>query len=181
MDAILTGIGTVVADDPRLTARPSGPRTATRIVLDSQCRLSSDSQLVRTATEVPVLVVTTASAPVERIESLKKSGVEVLVATCTPQGHPDLHELVRELGRRRMTNVLLEAGGTVLGSFFDARLVNEVHAFVAPVLVGGLKASSPVAGTGVDPMANAWHLDQPRIQVLAGDVYVNGFIATTSE
>lgn len=179
MDAILTGIGTVLADDPLLTARPSGPRVATRIVLDSHCRLSGEFQLVRTAREVPVLVFTTDQAPDGQIEFLRQSGVEVMVVARTTTGHPVLHEVVRELGRRRMTNVLLEAGGKIMGSFFDAKLVNEVHAFIAPVVVGGCPAPSPVAGIGVDLMANSMRLDHPQIQVLDGDTYVNGFVAAT--
>ena len=176
MDAIVTSIGTVIADDPLLTARPAGSRIATRIVLDSTCRIPCGSQLVRTASTVPVIVVTTEFAPSDRIEALRQAGVEVLVIVATANKRPDLQELARELGRRRMTNVLLEAGGQVLGSFFDERLVNEVHAFVAPLLVGGAGAPSAIAGTGVDLMGNAMRLDQAAIQVLDGDLYMHGFI-----
>ena len=185
MDAIVTGIGTVIADDPLLTARPAGPRIATRIVLDSACRTPCTSQLVRTAGTVPVIVVTTEFTPdrvellqqADRIEVLRQAGVEVLMVACDPNLRPDLREVMRELGRRRMTNVLLEAGGQVLGSFFDESFVNEVHAFVAPVIVGGQAAPSPIRGVGVDLMANASRLDQTSIQVLDGDVYIHGFMA----
>ncbi len=176
MDAIVTGIGTVIADDPLLTARPSGPRLATRIVVDSLCRIPVTSQLVRTARDVPVVVVTTGFAPTDRIEALQQASVEVLVIASTSNHQPDLQELARELGRRRMTNVLIEAGGKLLGSFFDQRLVNEVHAFIAPLLVGGLGAPTPLAGTGVDLMSNAARLEQTEIQVLDCDVYVHGLI-----
>lgn len=174
MDAIVTGIGTVIADDPLLTARPAGPRTATRVVLDSKCRLSIDSQLVRSALGVPLLVMTTEFAPQERIETLRQSGVEVLVVAASPQRQPDPLEVAHELGRRRMTNVLLEAGGQILGSFFDHGLVNEAHAFIAPKLIGGQHAPSPIGGTGIGAMSRALQISSSDIQILDGNVYVHG-------
>jgi diaminohydroxyphosphoribosylaminopyrimidine deaminase/5-amino-6-(5-phosphoribosylamino)uracil reductase len=76
-----------------------------------------------------------------------------------------------------MTNILIEAGGKLVGSFFDQRLVNEVHAFIAPLLAGGHGAPSPIAGTGVDVMGNAFRLQNPEIQLLEEDVYVRGVMA----
>lgn len=181
MDAIVTGIGTVLADDPLLTARPAGPRQATRVVLDSTCRIPLTSKLVQTASEVPVLVIMSPAAPADRIAPLQAAGVEVLAMPINPAGQPDLHELVREFGRRRMTNVLIEAGGQVMGSFFDQQLINEVHAFIAPTLAGGEAAPSPLAGSGVDLMAHAQRLGQPEVQVLDGDVYVHGVMRATGQ
>lgn len=174
MDAIVTGIGTVLADDPQLTARPAGLRQATRIVLDSACRIPLSSKLVQTAREAPVLVVASSSAPAMRIAALQAAGVEVLATPLTLEGQLDLYALAEELGRRRMTNVLIEAGSQVLGSFFDQCLINEVHVFVAPILAGGNSARSPLAGSGVDLMADASRLDHHDVQVLDGDVYVHG-------
>jgi diaminohydroxyphosphoribosylaminopyrimidine deaminase/5-amino-6-(5-phosphoribosylamino)uracil reductase len=181
MDAIVTGIGTAVADDPLLTARPAGPRTAARVVLDSQCSLSIDSQLVRSALGVPLLVITTEFAPHDRIENLRQSGVEVLVVAASAQRQPDLLEVARELGRRRMTNVLVEAGGQVLGSFFDHGLINEVHAFIAPKLVGGQSAPSPIGGVGIGAMTRALQVGSPDIRTLDGDVYLHGDIMSPAD
>ena len=180
MDAILTGVGTALADDPQLTARPAGPRIATRIVLDSLCRLSIDSRLVRTAKDVPVLVATTEFAPTQRVDALRHAGVEVLQIAGTTQRHPDPLELARELGRRRMTNVLIEAGSQVLGSFFDLGLINEVHAFIAPSLIGGRDAPTPIGGAGLENMASAVRLEQTAFQELDGDFYIHGFTTSPS-
>lgn len=174
MDAIITGIGTVLADDPLLTARPPGPRVPLRIVLDSTCRLPLDSQLVRTATTVPVMVVTTESAAPDKMNSLRQAGVEVLPLAADARQRPSLLDLLRELGRRRMTNVLIEAGGHVIGDFLDQRLINEVHAFVAPKLTGGQNALSPIGGTGIDLMSQAITLRDTEVQTLNGDIYVRG-------
>jgi len=167
VDGVLVGIGTALADNPRLTARPAGPRLATRVVLDRRARLPLDSLLVTTAREVPVLVVTSADAPSERVELLREAGCEVLVAS--------LPELLAELGRRRWTNLLVEGGAEVLGSFLDGGLIDEAHVFVAPKLFGGADAPGPVAGTGVARVGLAWTPAGSRVELLDGDVYVHAW------
>jgi diaminohydroxyphosphoribosylaminopyrimidine deaminase/5-amino-6-(5-phosphoribosylamino)uracil reductase len=173
MDGILVGIGTALADDPQLTARPPGPRTATRLVLDSHARLSPDSVLVRTARDTPTLVATTADLPAERAAALEAAGCEVLRLP-SPGGKPDVAALLAELGRRRWTNLLVEGGGEVLGSFRDAGLIDEVHVFIAPRLAGGAAAPGPVGGLGVDRIAEALSLGGWDVEELAGDVYLHG-------
>lgn len=174
MDGILVGIGTVLADDPLLTARPAGPRTATRIVLDSRARLPLNSKLVQTARQLPVLVCTTRNAPPDRIAALRAAGVEVLTVPADPQQRPDLTACLRELGNRQMTNLLVEGGGTILGDFFDARLIDEVHAFIAPRLIGGRGAPSPLGGTGLETPELCSSLENLLIETLEGDVHVSG-------
>ena len=174
MDGILVGIETALADDPALTARPAGPRTATRIVLDSNARLPLDSQIVRTAAETPVIVVTSETAPLLRRQRLRDAGAEVLVFDPDSTGHPDVSVLALELARRRMTNVLIEGGSRVLGSFFDARLIDEVHAFIAPKLVGGDLASSAISGLGLERIPDQASLDQMITEILDDNIYIHG-------
>src|SRR5262249_12113407 len=104
MDAIIVGVGTALADDPLLTARPPGPRTAVRVVLDGAARLPTTGQLARTAREVPVLVATTGRAPADRLAALEASGCEILAFP--GPGPVPIVPLVEEFGRRGMTNVL---------------------------------------------------------------------------
>jgi diaminohydroxyphosphoribosylaminopyrimidine deaminase/5-amino-6-(5-phosphoribosylamino)uracil reductase len=125
--------------------------------------------------------MTTEFAPAERIENLRQAGVEVLIVAASSQRQPDLSEVARELGRRRMTNVLIEAGSQVLGSFFDHNLVNEVHAFIAPKLVGGHGAPSPIGGIGIGAMTRALHVGATEVQILDGDVYLRGDVALPAE
>lgn len=185
MDAIIVGAGTASADDPLLTARPPGPRTPTRIVVDAQGKLGTDSQLAQTARETPVLLATTSAADASRLHTLEQLGVEVLhcePADSSRRDKPggsqsvDLTALLAELGRRRMTNVLVEGGGALLGSFFDTELIDEVHVVIAPKLVGGSEAVTPVGGTGLDQVPELSQLDAPSITLLGDDVYVNGRI-----
>jgi diaminohydroxyphosphoribosylaminopyrimidine deaminase/5-amino-6-(5-phosphoribosylamino)uracil reductase len=174
-DAILVGVGTVLADDPLLTARPSGPRVATRIVLDSLARTPVDSQLVRTARQSPVMVVCTPQAPADRVAALSDLGVEVLqLAGESDMARPSLRRLLAELGQRHMTHLLLEGGAGLLGSAFDEQLVDECHVFIAPCVIGGERALSPIGGQGAEMMKDVRRLLHPHWEQLGSDVYVRG-------
>jgi diaminohydroxyphosphoribosylaminopyrimidine deaminase / 5-amino-6-(5-phosphoribosylamino)uracil reductase len=175
VDAILVGIGTALADNPSLTARPPGPRVATRIVLDSAARLPMDSTLVQTAREVPTLVVTAAGKDLPAVERLRELGCEVL-PLAAEEGRPGVGALLDELGRRRLTNVLVEGGAGVLGSFLDARAVDEVHVFIAPRLAGGAAALTPIAGLGVEHLADSLSLAEWQVRQIQEDVYLRGVV-----
>lgn len=179
MDAILVGGATALADNPQLTVRPAGPRVPTRIVVDSRAALPLEHVLVRTAREVPVLVAAGPQAPAERCRSLREAGCEVWVSTSEDRAQR-LLELLDELGRRRMTNVLVEGGGQLLGSLFDADAIDEVHGFVAFKLIGGRSAPPPIGGTGRSRMAEAAFLQEPEVECLDEDVYIHGRLATAS-
>jgi diaminohydroxyphosphoribosylaminopyrimidine deaminase/5-amino-6-(5-phosphoribosylamino)uracil reductase len=179
VDAILVGRGTAAADDPLLTARPAGPRQATRIVVDSHAALSLESRLVRTARETPVLVAAGPEAPAERRQQLAAAGCDVWVGTA-PDRTERLVQLLDELGRRRLTNVLVEGGGQLLGSLLDRGQLDEVHVFVAPKLVGGATAPSPVAGRGLLRMDDALRLEPPIVETLDGDLYLRARVLRSS-
>jgi diaminohydroxyphosphoribosylaminopyrimidine deaminase/5-amino-6-(5-phosphoribosylamino)uracil reductase len=176
MDAIIVGRGTASADDPHLTARPPGPRTALRIVADTRASLSLESRLVRTAREVPVLVVAGSEASAADCCTLAAAGCEILICdAATPQGR--LEKLFAELGRRRMTNVLVEGGSRLFGSLFDAGLIDEVHVFIAPKLAGGSEAPGPMGGRGVEAIAAALAVEEMSLSEVGGDVYLRGQVA----
>jgi diaminohydroxyphosphoribosylaminopyrimidine deaminase/5-amino-6-(5-phosphoribosylamino)uracil reductase len=171
VDAILVGRETALRDDPLLTARPPGPRTAMRIVLDTHASLGSETQLVRTARETPVLVaVGEESNSADRLR-LCNAGCEVFL--CEGKTHAArLDALLTELGRRRLTNILVEGGGRVLGTLLDARRIDEVHVFIAPKLLGGASAATAVAGLGMATIAESLQLHSPAIRQVADDVYI---------
>ncbi len=175
MDAIVVGGGTALADDPQLTARPPGPRLATRVVLDSQARLPLTSRLVQSAREAPVLCFATDAAAAERVNSLRAAGVDVVAVPGDVNGRVPAGAWLDELGRRRLTNILVEGGGQLLGSLFDANEIDEVHAFIAPKLIGGTAAISPIAGTGLDGVPEAG-LGDRQVRMLGDDLYVHGRI-----
>ena len=178
MDAILVGVETALKDDPLLTARPAGLRTALRIVLDSRARLPMTSQLVQTAHEIPVLLATGPAAREEDLKQLEKAGVEILVLPAAQSSgdrrFPDPGTLLDTLGKRRLTNLLVEGGGGVLGSFFDALLIDFVHVFIAPKVFGGIHAPGPVGGDGLALPPQIPNIDGPEMDIVQGDLYVRG-------
>lgn len=170
VDAIVVGAGTAAADDPLLTARPPGRRTASRIVVDSTARLSLDSQLVKTACETPLIVATTERAAQKRVKALRDAGAEVILAGSGRR--VDVRRLCLELGRREMTNILIEGGASLLGSLLEARLVDEVMVFVAPRLAGeGLGA---VRGWGAAGMSDTLPLGNVTYTKSGADMLVRG-------
>jgi diaminohydroxyphosphoribosylaminopyrimidine deaminase/5-amino-6-(5-phosphoribosylamino)uracil reductase len=175
MDGILVGIGTVLADNPRLTARPPGPRTPLRIILDSQARLPADSLLATTAQQTPTLVAVTAHAPADRRAALQNLGCEVLVLS-DEGGKCSLAQLLDELGRRRFTNLLVEGGSALLGAFHDGGFIDEVHVFLAPLLAGGSQARTPLAGQGVDKIAEAGSVTNGLLERIGSDLYFHGLL-----
>ena len=173
MDAIITGAGTVRADNPLLTARPAGPRTALRVVVDrSGESISHSGQLMRTINEAPVLIcVEEGFANADHVEELRVLGAEILT---TSSGGSVLRQLLKELGRRQVTNVLVEAGGGLQGSFFDENLIDEVHVFVAPKIVGGREAVAPVSGLGLAEVPELPSLRNVKIQQFGEDILIEG-------
>lgn len=174
MDAILVGAGTAKIDDPRLTARPPGSRTPVRLVLDRRAEIAPSSRLVQSLEEAPVLIAAGEEADPEKIAELKQAGVEIVSFPEAETGGIDLSALMKELARRKFTNILVEGGGQLLGSFFDAGLIDEVHVFVAPKLVGGQSAPSPIQGTGLSKIPEESQLSNLEIRTLDGDIFIHG-------
>jgi diaminohydroxyphosphoribosylaminopyrimidine deaminase/5-amino-6-(5-phosphoribosylamino)uracil reductase len=172
MDAILVGIGTVDVDDPQLTVRPPGPRRPVRIVLDGSARLGLESRLVRTATDVPVLVAVTDRAPLGRRDRLAGAGCEVLAFP--GDGPVPLAPLLDELGRRGMTNLLVEGGGRILGAFLDGGHVDAVEVFIAPILEGGDHPRTAARGSGHRLMSEAPRLRDVRVDRIGDDTHIRG-------
>jgi diaminohydroxyphosphoribosylaminopyrimidine deaminase / 5-amino-6-(5-phosphoribosylamino)uracil reductase len=182
VDAIIVGSRTANMDDPLLTARPaqgSPSRIAVRIVLDSMAGLPSFSQLVRTAKQYPTIIVTGPEAPEKELRRLAGAGCEVL-AYAPPSRHERLVQLLEELGRRRMTNVLFEGGASLLGSLLDARQIDEGHVFAAPKLFGGQKARSPIRGAGVETIEQALAIEERRVELVGEDIYFSGRVVKPS-
>jgi diaminohydroxyphosphoribosylaminopyrimidine deaminase/5-amino-6-(5-phosphoribosylamino)uracil reductase len=175
MDAILVGSGTVLTDDPLLTARVGTPvRKATRVVFDSQARIPLDSQLVTTARETPVLVIASSRAQRARVDELRKKDVEVLQLAADPSESraAAVQNVLEELGRRQMTNILVEGGGPLLGAFFDAEQVDEAHIFMGPKIIGSAEARSPIAGEGCRWVADAAEFELLSHESIGDDVYL---------
>ena len=168
VDGVLVGVGTALADDPLLTARPEGPRRAIRIVLDGRARLPLESQLIRSAREWPLLVAVGPAADGGWIGAVEAAGGEVWRST-EADPRQRLVALLAELGRRRLTNLLVEGGAAVLGSLFACGLVDEVHAFTAAKILGGPGDELP---TLPDPPP----VEVEEILHPGGDILIRGLV-----
>ena len=176
-DAIMVGANTVLADDPQLTARGDDnrplPRQPVRVALDSQCRMPVRSQLLRQPGQT--LVYTTGAAPAGNVGGLLRAGAEVVPVGATGEGLVSPREVLADLGKRGIVNLLVEGGGKTLGSFFDEGLVDKVQAFVAPVIIGGMGAASPVEGVGAAVMSKTHRLEGASMRQVGADWLVTGY------
>lgn len=161
MDAIVVGAQTALRDDPLLTCRAARPRRiATRVVLDSQLRLPERAQLVRTARKTPTLVFCSTRAPASRRKRLESHGVGIATVR-SGRGGLNLGDVLDELGRRRFANVLVEGGGRLLGRMVDEALADEIHVYIAPLLIGGVAAIGALHANGPATVAEALRLPRP--------------------
>jgi diaminohydroxyphosphoribosylaminopyrimidine deaminase/5-amino-6-(5-phosphoribosylamino)uracil reductase len=185
VDAIAVGIQTALHDDPLLTARPPGPRQALRIVLDSQGRLPLHSKLLQSAHDHPLLVATAAGIPSLTKEEITSRGAEVVELNGADHSQR-LGELLDLLGKRQITNLLVEGGGRLLGSLWDLDEIDEIHAFIGPMIVGGTRAIGPIGGEGILEMPAAKRLGWMEVETIDRDIYLRGRVlredstATTS-
>ena len=175
-DAIMVGINTVIADNPQLTARDERgkprDRQPLRGIVDSRGRIPVNSRMMSEPGETLVAVST---AEPEVREALSEAGVTVVEAAAN-DGSVDLTALMRHLaGELNITSLCVEGGASILGSLFDHGLVDKVIAFVAPTIVGGGDAPSPVGGQGVELMADAIKLERVKWDRYGRDMAITGY------
>ena len=179
-DAIMVGVGTILKDDPELTCRIPGGRNPERIIVDSTARTPPDSKIVRGARDVPTLVAVTSAAHADRTKALQNAGCTLLTIP-SHGGRVSIRVLLAETARLRLTNVLVEGGGRLLASLFEGRLVDEVRIFVAPIIIGGEAAATPVAGLGIEKIAQALRLRKMTAREVGDDVLIEGRLLTSDE
>jgi diaminohydroxyphosphoribosylaminopyrimidine deaminase/5-amino-6-(5-phosphoribosylamino)uracil reductase len=175
-DAVMIGINTVIADDPRLTVRDVPGRSPVRVVVDSKLRVPTSSQLVKTAEETPTCVVTTPEAPEAVAEALEELGVAIIRVPATAEGRVDMRCTLKELAAREVVSVLCEGGAELAGSLLAGGHPNEMHVFVAPVLLGPRGRPGAVDWAGPENPADAPRIENPRWELCGSDAYVSGRI-----
>ena len=176
-DAILVGIGTVLADNPSLTTRLVDGKNPVRVIVDSNARIPLDAQVV-TDKSARTIVAVTSNAPVEKVSALESLGVEIV--TAGDGQRVDLRTLMSELAAREITSVLVEGGATIHFAMLQAQLVDKVLAFVAPKILGGSQALTAVAGKGFDKLSDAVELENFTVQQLGADFLLSGYVRGVS-
>ncbi len=167
--AIMVGVNTVLADNPLLTCRLENGRNPVRIICDSNLKTPLDSNIVKTANEVPTIIACLKTA--ENVESYEKNGVKVLCISET-DGHINLCELMEKLGELKIDSILLEGGSTLNYSALKSGIVNKVQAYIAPKIFGGATAPSPVGGAGVGSPADGFMMKNPQISSFGEDFLI---------
>jgi len=167
--AILVGSGTVLRDDPSLRGTKTRP---TRIILDSNARTPIDATVIRTAHEQATIVAVSSSAPPRRVQALERAGAQILELNLR-----DLTLVFESLATLGLHRILVEGGGEVHASVLEARLADEACVFVAPKIIGGRSAKTPVEGEGLDHMSEALLLDRVTVERFDDDLMIRGRFA----
>ena len=173
-DAVAVGLGTALADDPRLTARDlEGPvRQPVRVVFDSTAALPLRSALAHTARELPVILLAGEDAPPTRVAALEAVGVEVVPLPGAPDER--IGPALRALGERGVQSLFVEGGAGLAAALLGAEAVDRVAWFLAPMLIGGREAPSAIGGAGVPTLADAPRLIAPEFTAVGDDLLVTG-------
>lgn len=170
--AILVGVGTVIADDPLLTTRLSVPGLSpVRIIVDSALRVPGNSQVL-TDGKAPTILLTTSRAAQDRIDALREQGIEIIICGDGPE--VDLELAMRLLGEREMASILVEGGGRINGSMLQHHLVDELMIFMAPKLIGGLESPGSFIFDGYERMQDSIVLKDVEVELIGDNICVKG-------
>jgi len=179
-DCIMAGVNTVLVDDPRLTTRSCGGKGGKakvqplRVIVDSKGRTPLTARVFSEPGKT--LLASAKSVKPEEKRAYAQVGAELLELPST-EGRVDLDKLLKVLGQREITSVLVEGGGILFGSLFDRGLVDKVIAFIAPIIIGGKEAKTAVAGNGVDKVVDSLKLERVSVEKFGEDLMVCGYVS----
>lgn len=182
VSGILVGINTVLADDPQLTTRLKAKKGKDphRIVLDSTLKIPLNSKILSLTSEAKTIIVTTEKASKEKIARLEALGVQV-ISTPSKANQVDLEVLMKILGSRGIDSILIEGGGTVNYSFLRNNLVHKIYTFIAPMIIGGKAAKTPVSGEGISFISEAIHLTSFETKLVDNNILIIGQLKSGGE
>ena len=172
-DGIMVGINTVIEDNPMLTARVDGGKNPIRIVVDSSLRIDINANVVQDKS-AKTIIATTDKADKDKILKLQAQDVDVIVVDKDKNDKVDIEKLLDILGQQNICSILVEGGATLSGSFVAKKLVDKVYFFIAPKIIGGKEAKTPVAGTGILNLQEALALKDIQIEKLEEDILIIG-------
>jgi diaminohydroxyphosphoribosylaminopyrimidine deaminase/5-amino-6-(5-phosphoribosylamino)uracil reductase len=183
--AIMVGVGTVLADDPLLTARYGNQPDPIRIICDSGLRTPLSAQVITTAGEqsyrAPRTMIATCVKDKDRFLPYESAGAEVIAVEPDEAGKVDLCSLMDILGQRKIDSILMEGGGALSWSALNAGIVSRVQAYIAPEIFGGAAAISPVGGPGVDSPDQAFRLQNRRLTEIGEDYLIESEVVPCSQ
>lgn len=178
VDAVMVGIGTVLSDDPQLTARlyPGAKKNPLRVIVDSTLRTPLRSRLLATARDVPTIIATIANSSKSRAAAVTQSGAELLTMPAR-NGRVNLKLLMKKLGQRGISSVLIEGGSELSAAALQDGIVDKVLFFYAPKIIGGMNAYPMIGGAGSEKISRAIPLKDIRYRKVGNDILVEGYIS----
>ena len=171
---IMVGINTVLEDNPMLNCRIEENVNPIRIICDSNLKIPFESNIVNTANKIQTIVVCTNKADKDKQRWLENKGIEVIRQKV--KGRVVLSDLMKMLGEKGIDSILLEGGGTLNAQALKENIVNKICCFIAPKIVGGANAKSPIEGKGVEKMMEAYNLRNLEIQKIGNDIMLTGYL-----
>jgi diaminohydroxyphosphoribosylaminopyrimidine deaminase/5-amino-6-(5-phosphoribosylamino)uracil reductase len=177
VDGVVVGIGTVLKDDPLLTARIKKGRDPYRVILDSRLRIPEEAKVLENSFS-KAIIVTTEMAARDRVEKLEKKGVRVLI-TDSKGGRVDLKTCLTKLGEMGMMSLLVEGGSRINGAFLDAGLIDKILLFLSPKLIGDREAPGIFGGMGKRTLKEAISLNEMRVRRIGENILIEGYVERT--
>lgn len=179
VDAMMLGVNTVIIDDPKLTVRDIGgekieKRNPKKIILDTNAEIPLNSYVLKHEPE-KTIVVAGEGASKKKLDKIRRTGASVLRAATKGDGI-DLRKLMAELGEDKITSIMIESGGTLASSALKEGIVDKVMFFIAPKIIGGKTAPTPVAGNGFKKLSQAINLKNPSVRMFGNDVLIEGYL-----
>lgn len=173
--SIMVGINTVLKDNPSLTCRLEGKKNPIRIVVDSNLKIPLNSNVVRTAKDISLIVACTENADEKRIKELEALGVKIIV-TNSKNNKVDLKELVNNLGKINIDSIFIEGGGTLNYSALSEGIVDKVEFYIAPKIIGGVNSKTSVEGKGIDKLKNVFNISFSEVSRIGEDILIEGYV-----
>ena len=179
VSAVVTGIGTILSDDASLNVRliDSKGKEPHRIVVDSAARISLDAKILNLDSKSDTYIAVTEAASDEKLRKLEDYGAKIIM-TKSKDGKVDLEELWKELGFLGMDSILIEAGEQLNAALLEAKLVNKIRAYIAPKIIGGTNAKSPIGGYGASSMSEVINLKSMNVTQIENDFVVEGYLCS---
>ncbi len=172
---IMVGVNTVIMDNPELTCRIENGNNPVRIIVDSSLRIPIDSKVLGKQHIAETIIATTPQADIRKKIEIEDKGVKVLI-TESLEGKVDLQDLMSKLAMENIDSVFLEGGSTLNFSALEQSIVDKVQVYIAPKIIGGDKSKTPVGGSGVECLINAFQLHRVSYRTIGEDILIEGYI-----
>ena len=172
----MVGVQTVIMDDPQLTSRIPGGKNPLRIIVDSTLRIPLEAKVLQDQDVAKTLIATTEWADRNKAALLEAAGIELLTVP-TKDGRTDLKALMKVLGERGIDSILLEGGATLNFAALQAGIVDKVQVYIAPKLIGGETAKTPVGGEGIEKLSQAFSVIELKASTVGEDILLEGYLS----